>query len=82
MNWVIVVVNFTNIFSSVCGPNDYYNWAPFDQAGPMIIVIWEFFVYTKNCIHASFALKCHVNNNIEYFLENKIFPNCRNNNIK
>ena len=43
MNWVIVVVNFTNIFSSVCGPNDYYNWAPFDQAGPMIIVIWEFF---------------------------------------
>ena len=29
--WIVVYVNFTNIFTSVCRADDYYSWTPFDE---------------------------------------------------
>ena len=29
--WVVIVVNFTNIYERVCNDADYYDWTPFDE---------------------------------------------------
>ena len=29
--WVVIRVNFTNIFTSKCGNSDFYKWTPYDE---------------------------------------------------
>ena len=35
--WVVIVVNFTNIYDRVCNDNDYYDWTPFDEVRSLFI---------------------------------------------
>ena len=35
--WVVIVVNFTNIYDRVCNDNDYYDWTPFDEVRSLYI---------------------------------------------